>query len=356
MSSIIAKRAVLFASLLTALLLTVLLPNAAHAQSDKAAAESLFLAGKAQMDAGDFAGACKSFGDSQRLDASVGTLLNLALCNEKQGKTATAWATYKEAAQLARIRSDPGRETAASDFAKALEPKLSRLTVTAKEPVPGLVVRRDGADVGGLGVALAIDPGEHTIEAAAPGYTTWSTKVTIGAEKDQQTLEIPPLVAAPPGTEEPKPGDPLPPGFEATEGDGDGTGLKIAGFVIGGVGVVGIVLGAAFGGIASSTASGAEDDPSLCPQKVCSDAGRAEIDSAETQATISTVGFIAGGVALAGGVVLVVLGYTVGDAGSSDEATAELAPGLTVRPWFRDVGSVSAQPASGGVFGVEGSF
>src|SRR5690348_1000013 len=75
----------------------------AHAQaaSQKATAEALFEEGRKLMAEGKVAEACPKFADSEQLDASSSTLLNLASCYEKLGRTASAWATYREAASLA---------------------------------------------------------------------------------------------------------------------------------------------------------------------------------------------------------------------------------------------------------------
>ena len=118
---------------------------------------------------------------------------------------------------------------------------------------------------------------------------------TIGQTADKQSVAIPALEKAPEGA-----GDAVPGATEPPPGGDEGglNGLTLAGFAVGGVGVVGLALGAIMGVSASSTASGAEDDPELCPNKQCTSAGLDEIESAKSSATISTVGFIAGGVLL----------------------------------------------------------
>jgi hypothetical protein len=72
------------------------------------------------------------------------------------------------------------------------------------------------------------------------------------------------------------------------------------------VGVIGIGLGTAFGLDAARKFADARDrcDPT---RTLCSQEGVDEIHAAHTAATWSTVGFIGGGAALAGGVVLYVL-------------------------------------------------
>ena len=93
----------------------LLLSAAARAEeppdgAKKAAAQALFDEGKRLMDAGQFAQACPKFADSEKLDPGVGTLLNLGVCYEKNGQTASAWATYKEAASAAANAGEAARE------------------------------------------------------------------------------------------------------------------------------------------------------------------------------------------------------------------------------------------------------
>ena len=108
-----------------------------------AAAEALFREGRELIEKGEVDAACEKFAESQRLDASSGTLLNLASCHEKQGKTATAWAEFLAAARLARTQGRPERSKEAESRAAALEPTLAYVRITMDDPVEGLTIHRD---------------------------------------------------------------------------------------------------------------------------------------------------------------------------------------------------------------------
>jgi serine/threonine-protein kinase len=84
--------------------------------------------------------------------------------------------------------------------------------------------------------------------------------------------------------------------------------MKIAGFVIGGAGLAGIVVGSVFGSMAFSDWSSAESACKLgsCTAQDYITAG-SDKSNASSAGTISTIGFIAGGVALATGVTLIIL-------------------------------------------------
>jgi hypothetical protein len=295
----------------------LLAPAAAHA-GDKALAEALFQEGRKLLDEGKYELACQKFEGSQRQDPSPGTLINLAKCNEGLGKTATAWANYKEAESLARNMSRSEQEQLARDRAGELEPVLSRLQIDPPPTaVDGLVVKRGGVamSIDSLGVAAPVDPGQYDIEASAPGYETWKGKVTVGKEKDNAKIAIPDLVksaepatapSAPPTTPEA-----APPATGTSQGsvtaDSAGGSTKTIGWVLTGAGAVALLAGGYFGYAASKQASDAENDSTLCPNKQCSPAGRDEIDRAKNKALVSTIGVGVGVAALGAGILLVVM-------------------------------------------------
>jgi len=87
--------------------------------SSIAVAQVLYDDAKAAMAKGDYATACQKFAESHRLDpATGGTLLNLAVCHEKMGKTATAWAEFIEAEALAHQYNRRDREKLGTSTAR----------------------------------------------------------------------------------------------------------------------------------------------------------------------------------------------------------------------------------------------
>ena len=163
----------------------------ADGESNRVAAEALFAEGRRLLGAGDFSAACQKLEASQRLDPGIGTLLNLGDCYEKKGASASAWASFLEAAAGARRVGDVSREQTARERAARLERALSHLTVTVpSDSASQIVVVRDGHPVDRViwGTPTPIDPGKHVIEASAPGKKTWSKTVDVG--KDGQSVEI----------------------------------------------------------------------------------------------------------------------------------------------------------------------
>src|SRR5260370_34951603 len=121
----------------------------AHAQSpgnSKVPAEGLSENGRQLVAAGKYAEACPKFADSQRLDPSTATLLNLASCWEKLGHTATAWATYREAQSAAHAAGRMDYLTTAERHANALAPKLARIPIRVPD-ADGSRIERDGGVV-----------------------------------------------------------------------------------------------------------------------------------------------------------------------------------------------------------------
>jgi hypothetical protein len=297
---------------------------------DRAAAQVLFEEGVRLRESGRVAEACAKLDESLRLDPTAGTRFNLADCHERVGKLASAWTLFLEVAAEMEQRGDSERAAAANRRAAHVEPRLARLSIAPAEPVDGMVIERDGVAVGEAqwGTAVPVDLGSHQVSARAPGKQPWSTTVEVRQEGKAVRLDVPALLDAP----APMPGTvPLAPGVGPPAGDGGGMSAPaVAGIVIASVGVVGLAVGTAFGVIAIGKKSDAEAlcpaYPDSCPTQEGIDAN----DEAKTAGTVATVGLVAGGVLLVGGVVL----WIAAPSGDSNVAV-QLAPnGAAVRLRF----------------------
>jgi hypothetical protein len=162
------------------------------------AAEALFQEGRKLLAAGKTAEACARFRDSYALDASSGTLLNLARCHEMEGKIATAWTEYQAAARLSRSQGRDDRAAVADEKARSVDARLPRLTWTAANPAPGLEIVTDAGTLreSDLGQSVPVDPGVHPVKVGAPGHRPWTTTVAI-QDGERRTVEIPPLEVEP---------------------------------------------------------------------------------------------------------------------------------------------------------------
>jgi hypothetical protein len=288
----------LLVSVMSAVVLAHAATSAAQGQSsNEAAAEALFNEARTLIDAGKREEGCKKLEASQALDPGTGTLLHLADCYEKTGRTATAWARFREAASRAARDGHADWESIAKTRAAELEPKLAHLRIDAS---PGVLVRRDGDEIptAALGSLLPIDPGEHTLSATARGKKPWSTHVTVTAAS-VATVTVPALDDD--GSARGADG--------AADTRSSGSAFRTVGYTAGAVGLVGVAVGVVSGLSAISLNSRSKDK---CPTSgICADqAARSDADSARSAATISTIGFVAGGTLLAAGIALVVFAPT----------------------------------------------
>jgi hypothetical protein len=158
------------------------------------------------MAASDFEHACPRFAESQRLDPGGGTLLNLAVCHEKQGRIATAWGEYNAALSLAMHDKRQDRESIARAGIASLAATVPRVSIVVSQQadVPELAIRVDGAEVprSSWGTPLPFDPGQHAIEASAPGRRSLTLTAMLRANGEVMPVEVPVLPveasAAPP--------------------------------------------------------------------------------------------------------------------------------------------------------------
>jgi hypothetical protein len=291
-------RAAVAAPLLAGLLLSS--PNAA---ADAASAEELFRVGRRLLATGEIAKACSAFEESQRLDPSSGTLLSLADCHARQGRTASAWAEFLEAERLSLAQKRPDRAREARTQADSLEVRLSRLEIRVGKQPPGTVVERNGERVAAssLGVSLPVDPGSYEIRVSAAGHAAWEQTVEI-REPGVRVVDVPRLEPVPAAEQDaaPPPPNPAPQGVPVRQRARSHpksvqrrstlprSHPPTPFWVFAGTGVVATGVAAVFGGLSIDSYAKAED---ACPgHRDCTSSALDAWDRARTQARIANVG------------------------------------------------------------------
>ena len=324
-----ATRSLVKLSCLSPLVLACLaLPGVAAAQdvapAEHDAAVTQFQAGRRFVEQGNCKEAIPRFVESLKHEQSVGARFNLAECSRAEQHLSDAWNQFKQAEQIAIQKHDAERRDAAQKAIAELEPKVLKVRMTLPTEVKELVIKIDGRQVPEVDYALlatsyAVDPGQpHRIDVTAHNRAPWSkggVQGPAGAELPAITIDLgPPLQSEDPNV---------------------GAGQRMTGIIVGGVGVAGVAVGAIFGLLASGAKS---DAKSACESgapgtfsypNTCNPGNKSQVDdkngSAKSNATISTIGFIAGGVLVAGGAVLY---FTAPKAYGKEAARLHLAPAV----------------------------
>jgi tetratricopeptide (TPR) repeat protein len=173
-------------------------PRGAQAADGRAQqlAQALFDEGRALMAKQRWAEACPKLAESQRIDPGGGTLLNLAICHESEGKLATAKIDFDDALAVAIEDGRKDREQIARARLTAIEPKIPRISVIvpSSSDTEALEVKLDGLVLrrAAWGVATAVDPGAHVVEASAPSRAPWSTTIVVVASQ-KKVVDVPQL-------------------------------------------------------------------------------------------------------------------------------------------------------------------
>ena len=279
-------------------------PARAQSASDKALAESLFREGRSLMASGQTHEACTKLEGSFRIEPKTGTLTNLAACHALEGKTASAWAEFTEAAGRAASAKRTGVEQLARSRAAELEPKLSRLSIRLSDGASSEIrIALDGHPIvyEALAGSIPIDPGAHEVSAAR-GDATWSKPFVVEAGPSRTEVMVPALVASMPPPAPPKPEPPTP--IAAPVVAERTTTREIVTYGVLGLSAVALGAGAILG---IQTLSKKSDANALCQGAICSSQHGVDLqDEARTRATWSTIGFGVGLAAAAVGIYLLV--------------------------------------------------
>jgi len=159
-------------------------------------ADRLFAEGKALLGS-NLLQACGKFDESLRENpAAIGTLLNVALCDEKLGRIASAVAKFSEARDRALEQGLREHVRAAEDHIAQLAPDVPHLAITLTERIPDTMILLDDRIVALDALTnIPVDPGERMIAVSAPARLTYRATLVI-ARGAHQDVVIPPLASS----------------------------------------------------------------------------------------------------------------------------------------------------------------
>jgi hypothetical protein len=292
------------------LLACSLLVRVASAQAPdpatRTAARALGTAGVEAYQAGDYAAASDKLEKAFQLLKVPSLGLWSARALEKRGLLTEALSRYLEAASI----QVPAGEVAVQQSARA---DAEREGEALKQRVPRLVISVQGAETSSVSLSIdgkpvassvigeprLMNPGKHSVEASAEGRHATAEATCVDGQQASVSLDL--TVTAKPAL---APGArailPPPPAAEQNR-----SWQPTLGWVALGAGVVGVAVGTV-SGLKAMSERKTLDDSGLCVADGarCPTSTKDHVDSLSTFRTVSTIGFIAGGVFAAAGVTL----------------------------------------------------
>jgi hypothetical protein len=284
---------------------------AAPTAAQRETARRLMDEGKERAKAGEKDRALEAYRKAHDLMKVPSTGIALAKAHLALGHLVEARDVALEVVRMPRDAAEPHVFEKARKEAKELDVSLKPRIPTVRILVKGGPATRVTVDDGEvapllLGEPVAMNPGAHAVSAKNADGTEKRADVTL-AERDAKEVELvlpvpnPAVVTATlPPKPEPRPA-PVASGGERTTA---ANALVFGGF---GLAAAGLAVGGIAGALTLSKAGGVKTQ---CENDICDPAAKGELDSAGTLATVSTIGFAAGGVGLVLGVVGLLLPKT----------------------------------------------
>jgi hypothetical protein len=278
--------------------------SAAHAEeSDHERAVALFADARKLIEMGDCTGAVPKLEESISREPSIGARFSLADCTRDLDPYGAFW-HLREAALLAFIKHDD-RLVNAEDHAAAIVARTGgiRVDVDAVDlRAPGFDLRIDERPIDRFHLAspIALPAGDHHIVAIVADGRRFEGEARVQAGVLTRTRVV--LVRPAPATTV----RPEPTATIATPDTGSLSGRRTLALGVGGAGVAALTVATAFGIVALEKRSELDR---VCngDRNACTGDARIVdpvLDSADKNATISTIFFVVGGALLAGGAVL----------------------------------------------------
>lgn len=322
----------LFIVLALSLSASALLTSMARAELsplERATAEALFQDGVQRMDEGDYAAACEKFAGTLELEPGLGTMLHLADCYDRLGRTASSWALFEEVASRAKLADDKARETIATARANELKARLSLVQLELNAVVDDPRVRaRIEVTIGETlipaamwGSSIPLDPGQQRLSVAAEGYEPWFFSLVVAPGPSLRRVTVPPLTRQlAVVTKQPALVRPIAnalPQVRLAEDSKPSSTPRILGYISGALGLVGLGVSGYFGYRAYRSQHSSLDSCRASNPNRCTPEGVEQREDAFRYAEVANVSAIAGGACLLVGTTLLIVSPTSADAPSN---------------------------------------
>lgn len=270
------------------LLLFVALRPSSGLASDTSTAELLFQKGRAAMVAQDFQAACQLFRESLALDPAVGTLMNLAACEQKVENYATSYQRWQEA--LIQLEDDDPRRAYAQEQAEAVDKNVSRLILNIAPNTPSsltILCDEEKLDTNQLGQPLRLNPGAHLVVVKSEGYKDKRYHFPLDpGQRKALSLTVGPALSKSASAPTPEQSAHI---------------RRIAGYTALGVGAAGVV-GLVVTGVLLQQKKGIVNKH--CPNERCDETGFDAVQQSRTLLPLNTASWIVGGLSVAAGSAL----------------------------------------------------
>ncbi len=309
-------------------------------EANKTTARELAKQGFAALDGQEYEKAADLFRKAEALFHAPTLLVGLCKAEAELQRYVEAFEACNQAArELLDERASPAFVAAVAEARELLgtiEPRIAWVVIEVSgHDEPTVSVDGTAIPTASLGLPRALNPGEHLAEARAQGYLDTEQAFTAEAgNKDEPArvvLELEPDPAAHAPTElDPAPSASPASPAEPDSSDDPGASQRIWGWLSLGVGGAALIGGGVTGYLAMDAHGELTDRCTKSGQ--CPPDEQETIDHFHMMGTISTIGFIAGGVLAATGTVLVLTAPSADD--DAAEVSAELGPG-TMRATVR---------------------
>jgi hypothetical protein len=174
--------------------IVLLVSSVASADIDIAKSDAAFEEGLKLKDAGQLDKACIKFKEALQYNPNaVGTMLNVAVCDEQTNQIASAYRLFKDARDHGREQNLTEQVKLAEQHLAKLEPDMPYIAVAFAEVTDDtkLLVNNEVVAIKDAG-NWPVDPGPVSIVASRPGHVPYETRTTI-EKKEHKAIAVPKL-------------------------------------------------------------------------------------------------------------------------------------------------------------------